>query len=40
MSSSFLKQKGEKIKTRQGQKGLMANHKPWGVTNNQKGRSN
>jgi hypothetical protein len=39
MSSSFLKQKGEKIKTRQGQKGLLANHRPWGVTDNQKGRS-
>jgi hypothetical protein len=38
MSSSFLKKKGEKIKTRQGQKGLLSNHKRWGVTDNQKGR--
>jgi hypothetical protein len=36
MSSSFLKKKGENIKTRQGQKGIMANHRPWGVTDNQK----
>jgi hypothetical protein len=35
MSSSFLKKKGEKIKTRQGQKGLIANHRTWGVTDNQ-----
>jgi hypothetical protein len=39
MSSSFLKKKGEKIKTRQGPKGILANHRPWGVTDNQKGRS-
>ena len=39
MSSPFLKKKGEKIKTRQGQKGIMANHILWGVTDNQKGRS-